>query len=334
MQGRQSIDSDLGHQFLGEGVGQQRCHRVGRFADRRSVGLHTDGVDDRVRSAPVGERADLGDQLVPVGERDDVEAVVPGAVEAFRHEIDGDDSVGAAVSRDPAGHVADRPEAEHRDAAAGRNRRVLDGLPRCRQDVGEVDEAIIDGAGGNLDRPVSGVRNTQILSLSTSHGPVELRVAEQRRARPVLSDLGRLTLRLQASVAHEARPARDLEGHDDPITWVQTVDLAPHLLDDSHRLMPEHIALAHERSKDLVQVQIGTTQTGRRHLDDGVRRLLDDRVGNGVHPDVPLAMPDCCSHRRLPVSWRASPQMRSSMRRACRSRLSPERISWQSSLST
>jgi hypothetical protein len=114
---------------------------------------------------------------------DDLDAARGDAGQAVGLEIDADDAE-ALVLGDAAGHVADRAEAEHDERAAVGHRRVLDGLPGGRQDVGEVDEAVVRRALGDLDRRVLRLRHAQELGLAAGHRAVELRVAEQRRAHP------------------------------------------------------------------------------------------------------------------------------------------------------
>ena len=84
-------------------------------------------------------------------------------------------------------------------------------------------------------------------------------------------------------------------------------DLGADLLDDPHRLVAEDVALAHERAEDLVEVQVGTADAGRRDADDRVGRLLDGRVGDGVDADVALAVPGDSSHGPGPTQ-RAGPK--------------------------
>jgi hypothetical protein len=152
------------------------------------------------------------------------------------------------VERDPAGHVADRPEPEHDDAAAVRDAGVLDRLPGGGQDVRQVDEALVRRALGDLDRVVAGVRHAQVLRLSARHLAVQLRIAVERGPHAVLADLGRLALRLEVLLAHEAAPAGDLERHHHPVAGRQVRDGAADLLDDPHGLVSEDVAFAHERA--------------------------------------------------------------------------------------
>jgi hypothetical protein len=146
------------------------------------VRLHADRVDDRVRAAAVGQLADVVAEVLLVDlQVDDLDAARGDAGEAVGLEIDADDAE-ALVLGDAAGHVADRAEAEDDERAAVGHRRVLDGLPGGRQDVGEVDEPVVRRALGDLDRRVLRLRHAQELGLPAGHRAVELGVAEQRRA--------------------------------------------------------------------------------------------------------------------------------------------------------
>ena len=138
--------------------------------------------------------------------------------------------------------------------------------------------------------------HAQVLRLASGHLAIQLGVAEQRRTHVVLADLGGLALGLQTAVAHEARPAGDLEGDDDPIPGRKVGDAGPDLLHDAHGLVTEDVAFRHERRQGFVQVQVRSAQSGAGDADDRVGRLLDDRVGNLLDPDVALSMPHGCLH--------------------------------------
>jgi hypothetical protein len=101
------------------------------------VRLHAHGVDHRVGPAPIGQRADLVAGVVEVVQVERLHPARLSALDAVGLEIHADHPV-AAVQRDPAAHVADRPEAEHEDRAAVRDPGVLHRLPGGRQHVGEV----------------------------------------------------------------------------------------------------------------------------------------------------------------------------------------------------
>ena len=208
--------------------------------------------------------------------------------------------------RDPARHVADRPEAQHDHGPAGRHVRILDRLPRGRQHIGQVDVPLVGRALRHLDVGEVGVRHTQILGLAARDLPVHLRVPEQRRAGAVVAHLRRLALRVELLIAHEAVAARDLERDDDPVARLDRGDLVADFLDDAHRLVPEHVAGVHERPEHFVEVQIGAADVGAGDLDDRVCACFDFRVRDVHVADVAPALPGDCLHvKALPRRARA-----------------------------
>ena len=90
------------------------------------------------------------------------------------------------------------------------------------------------------------------------------------------------------------------------------LDLGAHLLDDAHRLVTEHVAGLEERPEHLVEVQVGAAQPGGGDPNDGVRGLLDARVGDLLDPDVLVALPGKCLHWLLPR--KREPVLRDSVR--------------------
>ena len=152
-----------------------------------------------------------------VGRVDDRDASRPRTGEPLGDDVGGEDLLGAEVQGDPGGHVADRAEAEDEHAAVLRDAGVLHRLPGGRQDVGEVDEAVVGRAVGHLDRQGVAERHPQVLGLTAGHLAVELRVAEQRGAEALLPVLGGLALRLQALRADPAGAAGDVERDDDAV---------------------------------------------------------------------------------------------------------------------
>ena len=262
--------------------------------------LHAHGIDHGVGASPAGlladRRQELAFGLLEVAQIEDVDAPLAHPFEPIGDQVDPDHRAHAAMAGDPAAHVPDRAEPQHDEAAALRHVRVLDRLVGRRQHVGEVDEAVVRRPVRHLDRSVLGLRHPQQLGLSTRHLAVQLGVPEQRRSRSLLADLGGLALGLKALVAHEAVTARDVERDDDTVTGPERRDLGTHLFHHAHRFVAEDVAGGHERRQHLVQVQVRSTDTGRRDADDGIRRGFDRRVRNCLHPDVTLAVPDHCSH--------------------------------------
>jgi len=111
--------------------------------------------------------------------------------------------------------------------------------------------------------------------------------------------LGRLTLRVQLLVTHEAVTTGDVERHDHPVTGADVPHLAPDRLDDPHGLVAEDVTLVDEPAQHLVQVKVGPTDPAGGDPHDGVGRLLDGGIGNGVDSDVALGMPGECFHARV-----------------------------------
>ncbi len=296
----QPVDARLLDQLRRDGVGQEPGKVLGELSERGAVGLHADRVDDGVRPAAVGQLAQrLGDVIV-VAQIDDLGAVTPRELEPLRHEVDAQHPRGAAQERHPAAHLADRAEAVDGHGAAGGDGRVVHCLPGRRQHVREVDEAIVGRPVRHLDGAVVRLRDAQELGLASGHLAVQLRVAEQRRALALLAHLRRLALRLQVLVAHVAMTARDVERDHDAIAGSDVRHLRADLLDDAHGLVTEDVALVEIRAEHLVEMQVGAADAGRRHADDRVGGFADLGVGDGVHSDVALAVPDDGLHAGAP----------------------------------
>ena len=66
-----------------------------------------------------------------------------GYGDAIGHEVHTDDPTDAAVEGAPHSQLTNGPEAEHRQGVASVDVRVLDRLPRRRQDVREVEEPFV-----------------------------------------------------------------------------------------------------------------------------------------------------------------------------------------------
>src|SRR3954470_6369561 len=135
-----------------------------------------------------------------------------GGGEPLGDDVRAEYLAGALLQGDPGGHVADRAQAEDQDAAALGDTRVLDRLPGRGQHVGEVDEPVIGGTLGHLDRQRVAEGHPQVLGLAARHLAVQLRVAEERGTEALVPVLRRLALGLQPLVAHPAGPAGDVEG--------------------------------------------------------------------------------------------------------------------------
>jgi hypothetical protein len=90
--------------------------------------------------------------------------------------------------------------------------------------------------------------------------------------------------------------AADVEWDDDTISDGDVPHLRPGLLDDSHGLVAEDVALAHEGAHHFVEMEVGAADSGGRDPDDHVLRLADVRIGNVLDPDIALAVPGESAH--------------------------------------
>ena len=121
----EAVDAGVSISFAPSASGSSPVSVVDELADGRAVGLHADGVDDRVGPAAVGQRPGRRRPRSSVASRrsSDLDAVAPGPLEPLGDEVDADHPVDAAVLGDAGGHVADRAEPEHDDACRRRGRR-------------------------------------------------------------------------------------------------------------------------------------------------------------------------------------------------------------------
>ena len=145
--------------------GSRPASVLGELADRRAVRLHADRVDHarRARDRPVSSRTASADRRRARRGRASRRRASRGPLEPLGHEVDAD----APGRRRGAGRcgmhispIGPRPSTSDACRPSG-HVRVLDGLPGGRQHVGEVDEAVVGRALGDLDRPVLGLRHAQ-----------------------------------------------------------------------------------------------------------------------------------------------------------------------------
>src|SRR5205823_3712937 len=87
-------------------------------------------------------------------------------------------------------------------------------------------------------------------------------VAQQARALVGVAVLGRLALRMEAALAHEAGAARDVERDHDGVAGRDLLDLGADLFDDAHRLVADDVALLHDGAELRVEVQVGSSMRG------------------------------------------------------------------------
>ena len=99
-------------------------------------------------------------------------------------------------------------------------------------------------------------RYPQVFGLAAGHLAVQLRVAEQCGTAAFASHLSRLTLRVKRAFTHPAMSTGDLERHHDSIAGTNLADIPTNLQHDSHRLVSQYVARAHEGAHGFVQVKI------------------------------------------------------------------------------
>ena len=90
--------------------------------------------------------------------------------------------------------------------------------------------------------------------------------------------------------------AGNVERDHHPVALPKLPNLRPDLLHDPHRLVTEDVTRVEERTEYLIEVQIGATDTGRRHPDDRIGRLLDLRIRDLVNAHVTRSVPSNCLH--------------------------------------
>ena len=154
------------------------------------------------------------------------------------------------------GKLPDRSQSQDKHGVARLDTCVCDPLRGGGQDVTEEEESGIREILADDDRIGVSMPDTKILSLPAGHLTVELRVAIECRARTMLGDLQGLALRLQTPGAHPAAAARDRERDHDPLPRAQPCHFCTDLLYDAHRLVAEDVTTIHERSQQLVEVQV------------------------------------------------------------------------------
>ena len=289
-------------------IGRHEHRRLGAVVpgvERRAVRFEADRVDARVRTLPAGHVAERVEHVdVLVVQR--LGAALRGReLEPFGEAIDRDDAFGAeqigALDRE----LTDRTAAPDRHRVARLDLAVLGRHVAGREDVGEKQDLLVGEGVRHLQRSDVGKRDARVFRLAAGIAAVHVRVAEQAR-RGIAVELlrhPRIRIRVVAQrpellLAEVAAAARDGERHHDAIADLQPRVVLADLDDLAHELVAEHVALLHRRDVAVVDVQIGAADRRRRDLDDGVARIEDDRVRNGLDLDLLCAFPADGSHGR------------------------------------
>ena len=149
VEGVEAVGARLLHHLLGHRVGHERGHLLREARAGRTVRLHAHRVDHRV-----GARPSVISRISPATSSCSLRSSTSIPLRLARSIRSGTrvhgDHPEAEVFGDPGRHVAYRPQAEHGHAAALGYVRVGDRLPARRQDVREVDKALVGRASGTL----------------------------------------------------------------------------------------------------------------------------------------------------------------------------------------
>jgi hypothetical protein len=189
-------------------------------------------------------------------EIDDLDAAGYRPGQPFIHQIHSNDGVDPLLLGDPARHVADGAQSQDQQGTTIGHSGVLHGLPGGRQDVREIDKAVIRRPLGHQDVGELGLRYAEVFGLTAWHPAVQLGVAEQCSPAALTAYLGRLTLGVERTFTHPAVTAGNLERDDDAIAGTDLSDLMPDLEHDANCLMAQHVPRTHEGAHGLVQMEI------------------------------------------------------------------------------
>ena len=270
------------------------------------MGFHADGVDALLRALAAGELVQTLDHALLI-EVDGDGATGFRHFQALGQMIDGNHLLGAEQNGAADRHLTDRTAAPDRHRV-GRLDVALDSrLPSGREDVTEEENLLVRDTIRHLDVRRIGKGNAEIFGLPARIAAGQMRVAEQACGRvaeylvsEILLAVGGLAHREIAAFALIALAADDRERNHHPVADLELVlGLRPDLDDLPHHLVSHDVAGQHRRDEVVEQVQVRAADGAARHLDDGVARLLDLRVRDGVAADVFLAVPNQGSHAFL-----------------------------------
>jgi hypothetical protein len=94
-----------------------------------------------------------------------------------------------------------------------------------------------------------------------------------------------------AATALVALAANDGERNDDPIADGKLLVSRTDLDNLAHEFVTHDVTGLHARHEAVIEMKVRAADGAARHLDDGIPRLLDLRVGDRVAADVGLAVP-------------------------------------------
>ena len=264
--------------------------------------LHADRIDAFLRPLAGGEVVQALDHALFL-EVDRGGPAGLGHRQALGHAVDRDHLPGAEQDRAADAELADRSAAPDRDRV-GRLDVALHGrLPAGREYVAEKQHLLVREPVLNLDRAHVGIGHAHVLSLAAGIAAGQVRIAEQSRRR-VTEDLVASLLVAIRSLADREIPAPalvafaagDRERHDDAVTDLELVVSWPDLDHFAHELVAHDVAGFHAGHQGVVEMNVGATNRGARHPDDGIPRRLDLGIGDMVATDIVLAVPAKRAH--------------------------------------
>ena len=103
--------------------------------------------------------------------------------------------------------------------------------------------------------------------------------------------VGRAAGRKQSLLAEPALAAADRERHHHAVADLEVRHLRAERHNLAHILMAQNVSALHGRLIAIEQVEIRSADRAGRDLDDGIARMLDLGIGNGVYPNVTFSMP-------------------------------------------
>jgi hypothetical protein len=101
---------------------------------------------------------------------------------------------------------------------------------------------------------------------------------------------------VEAVAAHETVSACDVERNYDAIAGFYMCDLVAHLLHDAHWFVAQNVALVDERPEQLVEMEVGPTDSRRGDPHYRVCGFSYGRIRHRVDADVAFAVPGNCLH--------------------------------------
>src|SRR5690606_23424895 len=93
------------------------------------------------------------------------------------------------------------------------------------------------------------------------------------------------------AAAMVAGAAGDDERHHDAVALAEGTDRLAGFDHLAHEFMAENVARFHARDHAVIEMQVRTADRGRGHPDDGIARIDDRRIVDGLDADMPFALP-------------------------------------------